>query len=107
MVIQVLYNSLEHKERVHVNKRVARVDVFDTHATVITQDGEAFTGDFVVGADGVHSTVRKEMRRIANDLAPQYFLGDEESSQCITSSMSSVRHDKLMNRNSVALQRCR
>ncbi|RFU79752.1 fad binding domain-containing [Trichoderma arundinaceum] len=79
MLLQVLYNKLEHKERVLVNKRVVRIEMSEFSTTVVTRDGETFDADLVVGADGVHSTVRKEMRRIASEVSPGYFSGDEES----------------------------
>jgi 2-polyprenyl-6-methoxyphenol hydroxylase-like FAD-dependent oxidoreductase len=39
---------------------------------VSTASGMIFKGDLIVGADGIHSTVRREMWRIANDVEPGY-----------------------------------
>ena len=47
---------------------------------VITQNGETFTGDILVGADGVHSTIRRQMWNMANKEEPGYFPPDEASS---------------------------
>lgn len=46
---------------------------------VQTQDGCTYTADIVVGADGVHSTVRKKMWRNANEAGSNLFHPDEES----------------------------
>lgn len=45
--------------------------------TVRTQDGSVYTGDIVVGADGVHSTVRQEMWRNALESNSGLFKQDE------------------------------
>ncbi|CAH0047714.1 unnamed protein product [Clonostachys solani] len=76
MLIQVLYSNLNHKERVLTSKRVISVDILEASAEVTTKDGQVFSGDIVVGADGIHSTVRKEMWRHA---PPGYFPHDEYS----------------------------
>ncbi|KAK2774510.1 FAD binding domain protein [Colletotrichum kahawae] len=76
MLIQVLYSNLKHKERVLTSKRAVSVDIMNSSAQVTTKDGEVFSGDIVVGADGIHSTVRKEMWRKA---PPGYFPHDEYS----------------------------
>ncbi|CAG9949055.1 unnamed protein product [Clonostachys rosea f. rosea IK726] len=76
MLIQVLYSNLSHKERVLTSKRVISVDILEASAQVTTKDGQVFSGDIVVGADGIHSTVRKEMWRHA---PPGYFPHDEYS----------------------------
>ncbi|KAF4894123.1 FAD-dependent monooxygenase andE [Colletotrichum viniferum] len=76
MLIQVLYSNLKHKERFLTSKRAVSVDIMESSARVTTKDGQAFSGDIVVGADGIHSTVRKEIWRNA---PPGYFPHDEYS----------------------------
>ncbi|KAH0426457.1 FAD binding domain protein [Colletotrichum camelliae] len=76
MLIQVLYSNLRHKERVLTSKRAVSVEILESSAQVTTKNGEVFSGDIVVGADGIHSTVRKEMWRNA---PPGYFPHDEYS----------------------------
>jgi FAD dependent monooxygenase len=62
-----LYCSLPDTSRVHVGKTVVAVDHIwgDSGMAVRTRDGATFYGDIVVGADGVHSRVRREMWRLA------------------------------------------
>ncbi|KXH43032.1 FAD binding domain-containing protein [Colletotrichum simmondsii] len=76
MLIQVLYENLKHKDRVLTSQRVVSVDFTESGAHVTTKDNKIFSGDIVVGADGIHSTVRKEMWRQA---PTGYFPLDEES----------------------------
>ncbi|EXF76212.1 FAD binding domain-containing protein [Colletotrichum fioriniae PJ7] len=76
MLIQVLYENLKHKDRVLTSQRVVSVDFTNSGAYVTTKDNKVFSGDIVVGADGIHSTVRKEMWRQA---PTGYFPLDEES----------------------------
>lgn len=45
--------------------------------------GATIEGDILVGADGVHSTVRKEMWRLAAKEQPGYFSEDELSSKTL------------------------
>ncbi|KAJ0419910.1 hypothetical protein BJY00DRAFT_301932 [Aspergillus carlsbadensis] len=44
---------------------VAKIEHHDGGVSIETRDGRIFTGDFVVGADGVHSKSREEMWRLA------------------------------------------
>ncbi len=81
VLLEVLYAKLKHKERVLVNKRVVELQSYASRVAVITDDGGVFDADIVVGTDGVHSKVRKEMRRIASKVDLTYFHGDEESSE--------------------------
>ncbi|KAJ3938327.1 uncharacterized protein N0V96_011572 [Colletotrichum fioriniae] len=76
MLIQVLYENLKHKDRVLTSQRVVSVDFTNSGAYVTTKDNKVFSGDMVVGADGIHSTVRKEMWRQA---PTGYFPLNEES----------------------------
>lgn len=72
-VIQVLYENLESPANVLTNKRVDRIEHEEEKVTVHTQDGSTYTGDFVVGADGIHSTVRKEMWKTAQEKKSNLF----------------------------------
>ncbi|RYO66870.1 hypothetical protein AA0113_g4951 [Alternaria arborescens] len=76
VALQILYNNLKSKERVLTNKRVCRVEHESEGVKVCTKDGSTYTGDFVVGADGVHSAVRKEMWRIADEDGLKVFKFD-------------------------------
>ncbi|KAK1963164.1 FAD/NAD(P)-binding domain-containing protein [Colletotrichum sublineola] len=63
----VLYEHLRDKDRIILNKKVQRVETREGSAVVYTADGSIFEGQIVVGADGVRSTIRKEMWRNADD----------------------------------------
>ena len=64
-ILQMLYDQIRNKTKVLVNKRVQSVDMPNSDfVTVGTADGSSYTGDIVVGADGIHSTIRQEMSRL-------------------------------------------
>ncbi|KAL4886087.1 hypothetical protein BJY04DRAFT_213623 [Aspergillus karnatakaensis] len=70
-LLHALYTSLEDKSRIHVGAKV--VDVapqveteVDGPLCVTIASGEVYTGDVVVGADGVHGATREHMWRIAD-----------------------------------------
>jgi 2-polyprenyl-6-methoxyphenol hydroxylase-like FAD-dependent oxidoreductase len=48
-----------------LNKKVVGVEVVEGGVRVRCGDGVVFEGSIVVGADGIHSRVRKEMQRLA------------------------------------------
>jgi 2-polyprenyl-6-methoxyphenol hydroxylase-like FAD-dependent oxidoreductase len=79
MVLQVLYNNIKDKTKILTNKRVENVEVTGTGVIAKTSDGSAYHGDILVGADGIHSTVRDEMWRIANKVSPGWIPSDEHS----------------------------
>ncbi|KXH41096.1 hypothetical protein CSIM01_03302 [Colletotrichum simmondsii] len=65
-LLQVLFDKLMFKDRVLTNK-------------MVTHDGSVYSGDIVVGADGVHSTIRSEMWR----LSQKSHSGLQSESRCI------------------------
>ncbi|GME33698.1 Monooxygenase FAD-binding protein [Neofusicoccum parvum] len=88
MLLQVLFDNLKFKDRVLTQKRVTHVDTTEGCVHVRTQDGCTYSGDIVVGADGIHSAVRNEMWRNANEANSNLFHSDELSrlqsdSKCI------------------------
>lgn len=78
MLLQVLFDNIDFKDRVLTRKRVIRVDTVEGCVHVQTQDGSTYTGDIVVGADGVHSAVRKEMWRIGREASAELFHADKD-----------------------------
>ncbi|KAJ0416307.1 hypothetical protein BJY00DRAFT_304207 [Aspergillus carlsbadensis] len=79
MVLQLLYDNIRDKSKILTNKRVQRVDLVDQKVVAHTTDGSTYYGDILVGGDGIHSTVRKEMWRLANKLSPGWIAPDEHS----------------------------
>lgn len=67
MLIQILYDHIQAKTNVLTSTRVKSIYEDDQGVSVETQDGRTFTGHIVVGADGVHSVVRKEIWRIESE----------------------------------------
>ncbi|KAI0003148.1 FAD binding domain protein [Xylariaceae sp. FL0662B] len=76
--LQILYDRLQSKHRVVLNKRVVGIDHIDGGVQVTTKDGTSFRGTLVVGVDGIHSPTRALMFRLGNQLQPGYFPPDEE-----------------------------
>lgn len=76
--LKSLYEQLEDKSKILLNKKVIAVELLDGEGGVRArcEDGSFFEGSIVVGADGIHSRARKEMQR----LAPQGLMdGDLKS----------------------------
>lgn len=78
MLLQVLYDNLNLKERVLRRKRVVRVDTIEGCVHIQTEDGSRYTGDIVIGADGVHSAVRREMWRDSLEAGLDLFQADTD-----------------------------
>ncbi|KAF9874929.1 hypothetical protein CkaCkLH20_07623 [Colletotrichum karsti] len=66
-LIQALYDTLPEaaKERYHTGKKLADITPTETGVIVSCDDGSSYQGSIVVGADGVHSATRRQMRRLA------------------------------------------
>ncbi|RDA95735.1 hypothetical protein CP533_1108, partial [Ophiocordyceps camponoti-saundersi (nom. inval.)] len=62
-LLEILYSKLHGKHLVHTSQHVIRIEDDGHQAIVHTADGKAYSGDLVVGADGVHSIVRSEIWR--------------------------------------------
>ncbi|KAH7016712.1 hypothetical protein EDB80DRAFT_826985 [Ilyonectria destructans] len=79
MLLETLYNNLQSKAPVLTGQRVESIIRLDDFVQVVTSKGDTFRGDILVGADGIYSTVRKEMWRLGNEMSPGYFPLDEWS----------------------------
>ncbi|OJD12471.1 guanine deaminase [Emergomyces pasteurianus Ep9510] len=76
-----IFQSHVDKSKVLVGKAVRDVELLCDGVSVTTQDGSVFSGDILVGCDGIHSKVRQEMVRLANDVCPGYFPAREFDSE--------------------------
>ncbi len=58
-----IYEEVQTKPnvRVHTSTRISSMDVSDTGVRVTDEKGRVFEGAAMIGADGVHSVVRKQM----------------------------------------------
>ncbi|CAG9986543.1 unnamed protein product [Clonostachys byssicola] len=80
MVLKVLYENVKDKSKILSSKRVNEVEMTDRGVIVKALDGSTYEGDILIGGDGIHSTVRSEMWRIANSERPGWIPSDEKQS---------------------------
>ncbi|EHK47137.1 uncharacterized protein TrAtP1_010212 [Trichoderma atroviride] len=60
-MLNCIYNQIGDKSRVHTQTCVATFTETEDGVEVVTDKGETFRGDLLLGADGIHSTIRKLM----------------------------------------------
>ena len=62
-LLKGIYDNLlpEHQAKVLTNKQVTAIENLENSVRVSTADGSTYEGDMVIGADGVHSSVRTMM----------------------------------------------
>lgn len=80
-VLEVLYQSYPDKSKILVNKRVLEVQLSSDKVSALTDDGQIYAGDLMVGTDGVHSRIRSEMWRLADQLQPGLITEKERKSK--------------------------
>lgn len=61
-----MYENLNDKTKVKLQKRILKVDHSESGVTVTCKDGSTVHGAVLIGCDGVHSIVRNEMWRLAH-----------------------------------------
>ncbi|KAB8200496.1 hypothetical protein BDV34DRAFT_232212 [Aspergillus parasiticus] len=79
MLIQILYDKIQDKSKVLTSQRVQTVYISQSHVTVTTKEGQSYKGDIVVGADGIHSMVRRQMWEEARKTDPSWIDPSEEN----------------------------
>ena len=83
--ISLWHARVKQKSKVLLNKRITKVQQLALGVQVITQDSSKYSGNILVGADGIHSTVRREMWRIADELQPGSFPRSDRTGASIQS----------------------
>ncbi|QKX61834.1 uncharacterized protein TRUGW13939_08990 [Talaromyces rugulosus] len=79
--LRTVYSALKDQSRIKTGTKVVRIranSTVDAPLIVETEDGTQYTGDVIVGADGVHSITRSEMWRIANEQQPGLITEEEK-----------------------------
>ncbi|KXS95079.1 hypothetical protein AC578_9584 [Pseudocercospora eumusae] len=79
LVLRAAANTIKQQEKLLLNKRLASIDHSYAGVKVHCEDGTSYSGDIVVGCDGVNSKVRSEMWRIAAHEDPTYFTHEEKT----------------------------
>ena len=80
-LLKVLHERLRYKQRVLLNRKVVDVNLVDDGVEVTTADNQRFEGSILVGADGVHSIVRRHLFRLGHQLDPETFPPDSSNKQ--------------------------
>lgn len=60
-VLEVLYEGIEDKSKLTASKRVVAIRSTEDCAVMVSEDGSEISCDFIAGADGVRSLVRREI----------------------------------------------
>lgn len=79
-LLSTLYDALKDRSKVLLKRRVIAIQQCDSGVSAVTQDGNTYRGDIVVGADGVHSVTRSEIAKHAHLQETSF-----RSSPCISS----------------------
>lgn len=58
-LLRIIYDAIQEKSLVRTSIELGRIDQGEDYATVVSGNGIQITANVVVGADGVHSSIRK------------------------------------------------
>lgn len=81
VALEILFKHLPSKKKVITGRRVIRVDQLVDKVRLYTNDGSQYEADMVIGADGIHSTLRHEIWRMAADLDPSFATEAEDKGE--------------------------
>lgn len=79
--LRSMFNQLKDKSRVCLGKKVVAMEHLDGGIRVVCEDGGMFTGDLVIGADGIHSKTRKEMQKFAEETGSEGLINKDKNSK--------------------------
>jgi 2-polyprenyl-6-methoxyphenol hydroxylase-like FAD-dependent oxidoreductase len=85
-LLEVLYRGVP-REAVHFGVTLRKLELLPDRVRVETEQGEAFEADVLVGADGIHSQVR---RRFFGEIRPRYM--GYRSHRMVVDNVAGIRH---------------
>ncbi|KAL2064309.1 hypothetical protein VTL71DRAFT_4803 [Oculimacula yallundae] len=77
---QELYNAIADKSKFLTGRKVKSVDHSEKEVVVKCENGEVYRGDVLLGADGTHSFVRGEMRKLIDEKDATLLIKDKKNS---------------------------
>lgn len=77
---QELYNAIVDKSKFLTGRKVKSVEHSEEEVVVRCENGEVYRGDVLLGADGTHSFVRSEMRKLIEKKDAKLLKADKKSS---------------------------
>lgn len=83
-----LASSLPPQSELQLGKEVDNIQPMGDRVRIHCRDGSYFDGDLVVGADGVHSRVRREMWQLAKGVQDSKFSSIDKKSESVTQAQS-------------------
>ncbi|KAK3942865.1 hypothetical protein QBC46DRAFT_378981 [Diplogelasinospora grovesii] len=78
-LLKVLADNIKDKSKCLVNKEVAAIEQTSDSVTVKCADGSAYSGDLLIGADGVFSRTREQMWALAEPEFPDLVASDKRA----------------------------
>ncbi|CAI7628965.1 unnamed protein product [Penicillium bialowiezense] len=63
-LLEILYDKYSHHEKIRLGENVTSIEDLKNITTVTTENGSRYQGNLVIGADGVHSMVRREIWKL-------------------------------------------
>jgi 2-polyprenyl-6-methoxyphenol hydroxylase-like FAD-dependent oxidoreductase len=79
MLMWILRENQQNKSKVHMPKVYVKVEQDHGGVQGKMQEGATQSGDLFIGEDGIQSTMRRHMHRLAYDPSPGYSDGDRHS----------------------------
>ncbi|KAJ5569383.1 FAD/NAD(P)-binding domain-containing protein [Penicillium hetheringtonii] len=79
VMLDILYRNYPDRNKIILGQNVTMVETFSEGVAVHTAGGLVYGGDLVVGADGVHSIVRREIWRAMKNTSPTRALDEDRT----------------------------
>jgi len=76
VIVDILHRNIKRKDKIVTSQKVTKIEHIGNKVELSTKEGLTFTADIVVGCDGIHSSTRREMWRIAKEEDPRVFGKD-------------------------------
>jgi 2-polyprenyl-6-methoxyphenol hydroxylase-like FAD-dependent oxidoreductase len=94
-LVKTLYDHLEDKSKVLLNKNVVAVEHSTGGVKVKCEDGSSYDGHVLVGADGVSSKTRHEMWRLAGSTEAG-LVSEDKTCTCFLRELTTVKNGVII-----------